>query len=413
MGDVYQLAYRVIACLGPEDAYSKLALSTLAYLGTQVEYDEVGYTSFWSPDAEQRKWNMSSFELPYQPTTWTAIGMLLGRPWFSRLWIAQEILRANKAPGAQIQAGFDTIASPHFQRAIICLYWKSTLQESLQGISLAIRDTFDLIRPKKNVIFGSLMVQMQIKQCKDSRDKLYGILGLAPQRFAMKIKPDYRDTALASKVYQSAFLLHAEHVQRLELFSHCFPERHLSSMPSWVPEFSAPQPMLRILRSQFVAGASHAHLTYRAESPTVLTVCGIRYGIVNRVTEPLPRSTSRNNAINHVRQWQPLELDTAIYQPTGQTLRRAYAVTLLCGLVDDLRPNFGYPSAVDWERQNWTDALFSYCESSPDQKKSDPNLTNEVMKYVERALAYCSHRMFFEAAQGCFGLAPTETRIGT
>jgi len=98
MGHIYQLASRVLVWLGPESNNSNLALSTLKYLGTQVEVTR-GFHFVPSPNCTEFEWfhsTMSRMTLPYDDDTWQAINDLLGSSWFERLWIIQEIQLANR-----------------------------------------------------------------------------------------------------------------------------------------------------------------------------------------------------------------------------------------------------------------------------------------------------------------------------
>jgi hypothetical protein len=90
MGKIYKFAERVIVWLGPEFPSSKLTMSTLEFLGRQVELTK-DYNRFRSPSSDEPDWNNSMHPLPYSVETLEAIFDLLGRSWFSRLWILQEI----------------------------------------------------------------------------------------------------------------------------------------------------------------------------------------------------------------------------------------------------------------------------------------------------------------------------------
>ena len=89
MADIYKFARRVVVWLGPETSNSKLALSTLGYLGQQMETGR-DRTRYRSPDAAELDWFRAACPLPYDSKTWEAVAALLNRDYFTRLWIWQE-----------------------------------------------------------------------------------------------------------------------------------------------------------------------------------------------------------------------------------------------------------------------------------------------------------------------------------
>jgi hypothetical protein len=78
MGKIYKFAERVIVWLGPEFPSSKLTMSTLEFLGRQVELTK-DYNRFRSPSCDEPDWNNSMHPLPYSVETLEAIFDLLGR----------------------------------------------------------------------------------------------------------------------------------------------------------------------------------------------------------------------------------------------------------------------------------------------------------------------------------------------
>ncbi len=109
MNEVYQIAHQVFAWLGPASQDSRLALSTLEYLGKQFEFIPSLRACLQSPDAEINRWWDPSCELPYEQDIWAALDALFSRTWFGRLWVVREIQLANTQPGVIVYCGHDTI----------------------------------------------------------------------------------------------------------------------------------------------------------------------------------------------------------------------------------------------------------------------------------------------------------------
>jgi hypothetical protein len=119
MAEIYEQASRVVVWLGPGDNSSALAIKTLDYLGRQV----VTTTDMWmfcTPDSEEPYWCEANCKLPYDERTWEAISELLARPWFTRVWVIQEIQLANH--DAVMQCGAHEISWSNFRKAIVTLW---------------------------------------------------------------------------------------------------------------------------------------------------------------------------------------------------------------------------------------------------------------------------------------------------
>lgn len=131
----------------------------------------------------------------------------------------------------------------------------------------------------------------------------------------------------------------------------------------------------------------------------------MRFGIVNHITEALPSRLDSWEAIDHIRQWQPHDLDTGTYGPTGETLRKAYAITLICNGLKEREPGWIISSTDEWVQQEWDQALFGK-HASGVQGSSDIRSDTVV------ALQCCGDRLFFRTDDGYIGLAPADTRFG-
>lgn len=103
MGSIYLRAEKVIAWLGPEDATIPDALSVLdrlAVLGRDTDFTEESQTAlahiderlFLHPEEHKEKLGIE----PIQFREWLCFLAFLSRPYFSRVWIVQEITLARK-----------------------------------------------------------------------------------------------------------------------------------------------------------------------------------------------------------------------------------------------------------------------------------------------------------------------------
>jgi hypothetical protein len=119
MSNVYSSAFRVVVWLGVASADSTLAMENLCYFGKQL----VMTKDHWRlprPGGVEGSWAENKCILPYSQEVWAAIGNLLDRPWYSRVWIIQEIQLAEH--GALLHCGQDQMPWSYFRSAVTCLW---------------------------------------------------------------------------------------------------------------------------------------------------------------------------------------------------------------------------------------------------------------------------------------------------
>ena len=95
VGKIHSLADRVVIWIGQQSNDSTPALSMLERFGEQVEYLVDGYYGD-APGAAEPDWWDPEVPLLYDEKIWSAIISLFKRPWYSRIWILQEVLLANQ-----------------------------------------------------------------------------------------------------------------------------------------------------------------------------------------------------------------------------------------------------------------------------------------------------------------------------
>ncbi|GAB7359840.1 hypothetical protein MBLNU230_g7369t1 [Neophaeotheca triangularis] len=403
MYDIYRLAHNGTLWLGREDAASKETLRTLQYLGSQVVAEAGTGLLFCSPDAEEENWYDPDVELPYLPEQWDGIRAMLQRPWFYRLWVIQEI-----QPGAEVRCGHDVVPVAAFTEAIYCLYSKARLPIDLRQYLEQATGTMARLPA---LCFTRLLYRAStFKACTDPRDKIYGLLGLAPRKFASSVRVDYEGSNTAADVFAMTTLNHASITERFEHFHNCIPAgRIMQDAPSWVPDWYSDLPYETYIPALFATNTSRSHHSYSyikrdgKERPDVLKIQGLRCATVSNVTDSLPLRLHTPEAIAHVRKWQPTDLETAIYQPTGEPLRKAYALTINCSIVKEREPDWILSSTEEWVKQDFNEALFG-------QAGTAEWVESKCRRDVLDALQCCAGRAFFQTREGYIGLGPEDSR---
>jgi hypothetical protein len=182
---------------------------------------------------------------------------LLQRPWWSRVWVLQEVVLAQKVT---IHCGGATLGDESFESLVkdpkyitefndvvldnvvfsVCDEFLWTLSDALHRIR---HSRGQKQSPSKDI---SLMFTMTLglgvsSYCSDPRDSIYGFLGLADSSITSEIQPDY--TISASRVFQNTAVKLTLSLRSLLLFGLTkFRADRIIKVPSWVPDWQRIEP---------------------------------------------------------------------------------------------------------------------------------------------------------------------------
>jgi len=281
MRDIFRLAIRVIVWLGLADNHSNLAIRVLRTIGQRAQWG----ARIFKPCPDHLV-SPQDFEDPTYGTPWNvwveeAIYHLGARSWFSRVWTVQEFQLGNK--DCVVQCGNASISRRCFRMACTRLmdrsFWfhNHDFQNRLARMVQSIADMS--LDP-----WGRILGRASEKYCTDSRDKIYGTLGLLRQSI-LDIQPDY--TAPVAEIYKTAMLQHVKAVGRLALLDHCYIGTKLRGSPSWVPNWEVGSDGMFMSHNGWSAsGFSSSSWT----QPDANTLCveGVRLGAVTAISPLLP-----------------------------------------------------------------------------------------------------------------------------
>jgi hypothetical protein len=338
MREIYKYADRVVVWLGISSEKSALALSTLEYLGKQVEVTR-DHAILPSPDCTEPQL-VNTVELPFDEGLWQAVLEILERPWFERVWVVQEIQLGS--PTSMVQCGEYQISWYLIRRAIfhLCTGGAKPIAELGYIVSL-----FSDVRGDP---LPALLHYCNRLKCSDPLDKVYGILGLAPPLVASKIHPSYELSA--PEAYKTTFLSHLETVRRLELLDHCHTHSQVVQSPSWVPDWSVPRNAFTYMEMTLVSsGCSSAHYKYTA--PNTLEVLGVQCFKIRTVVQPRVGgseegsdseewSVSGEGEVSGSEEGSSYLGGTAklkrLFYPTGELLLDAYVDVFYLGKIEEM-----------------------------------------------------------------------------
>lgn len=120
MSSIYSLATRVVAWIGEEENESPLAMKMINKIGESIVVNWPAYTMKPALEGhESSHWAQVRRNLPLDARQISAVSHLLGRSWFGRIWIWQEIHLGP--PSSVLLSGRDEILWEVFSNAIFCL----------------------------------------------------------------------------------------------------------------------------------------------------------------------------------------------------------------------------------------------------------------------------------------------------
>ncbi|KAI8631090.1 HET-domain-containing protein [Xylariaceae sp. FL1651] len=331
MGQIFSLAGRVVAWLGPSFPDSSLALTTLSSIGQQLEWtrDKVPLPS---PQCSHPDWHSEKVCLPFGTKEFAAITQLCKAEYFGRLWVVQELQLGNAE--SIIKCGSEEIPWPLFRRAVLCIHYKP------DGIPPDLRDTLfipaELCNYLRNSSIRHMLYYYSGRECADDKDNVYGLMNLLDSDISNCIIVDYSRSTSVLDAFQQVFLAFTEQEQRVAQLQ-CSGRRYgetsaraASAWPTWLPNWS--QFVYLTVPFELGFGASSTSAA-RAKyiSPHKIEIKGVSLGTISIVSEPLDHEQGFLGVVEMLKGLGLEQLRVSRYI-TGGTLLDAYLQTILRGV---------------------------------------------------------------------------------
>ncbi|KAH7177097.1 heterokaryon incompatibility protein-domain-containing protein [Dactylonectria macrodidyma] len=390
MGRIYSFASRVVVWLGPEDGDNAHAISVAQDLGDEVEVTVDG-SLLPAPGASQSDWWDPLLPLRFDERTWSAFLSLFQRNWFSRVWVVQETLLANRH--TIVHCGRLTIQWVTLQKAMAVLAAKRNSPSDLK--STLQYQGFGILSPARRTLLRLLSFARH-RQCKEPHDKLYGILSLLSRPMTVLISPDY--TLPPYQAFMEASRAHLSITHRLEFLTFCWVQQRSQDGPSWVPNWAAP-PMnrlffFRVLATRQASGLSAADVSFPALN--TMEVKGVRCCCVDSVYSIA--AGSPKDVFRTIRSWEPIDLQTGTYIGGGPMLD-AFLEVVFQGCFRERWPGADYwPSLLEL-RENYVAVL---------AKDDDSNET--ILRCLGNGVA--NDAVYFTTKEGYVGVSQLGIRSG-
>ena len=387
MADIYTISNRVVVWLGEEGNNSTVALQTLERLNTKIEVSYPQRTMKpTSKQASESHWADGQAPLPFTEFEWSAINDLLGRTWFERLWVWQEIRLANR--DAILICGYDSIEWERFRSAVYCINTKP-FSHDLDGFAQRIYRAFELSDCRSYFKFIDIAEKTRFCKCTDAKDRVYALLSMIAVKENPRIEPDY--TKSLQEIYQDLAIKDMKQSKDLRLLQSCKMLKSTQGMPTWVTDWSIPRSAMR-LRYCRAAGITKADIGFPRDG--ILRVKGLQVATIHQID------------VVRVQEGPSIE-------DIGKELRRlvsrfsvkddryeAFCRTICTNVFSD---GFNPPLKYLPDSQKLITAFYEALISQPDSLAT----VSEYLKYHSNIIAeVLSGRSFFSTPEGHFGLAP-------
>ena len=360
MGQIYSKASQVVVWLGLADNETALAFHLIESVGEQVveQVQKMGTDVAGNFIRECYPLDLSSADSP----EWIAFRNLFKRPWFSRLWIFQEVVLAQKAlfvcgKFSQSLRALTAICEsvkavdrqvPDHQSHIkevdefLSFVWFCQMIKSDQWGAASTRQDgsfhLDLL---------NLMKRLMGQKSSLPHDFVYALLGIAKDVQALSIPIDYTQTFRDLFVYMSkSFVKNYCDLTVLSLVSigpsDTIPRAGPRTLPSWVPDYryaignnnrrvSGGSRIVKHGRNRHYNSTGSSRESAILGSSHILVVNGIFVGKIDLLSDPdnnMEDEASIGLNVVSGGQWSRMAERCAyggLYAPTGEAIKQAFA----------------------------------------------------------------------------------------
>ena len=407
MADIYRLATKAVVWLGPVEDDSDEAMSLLIHLSSEVPHpDRFGQSTAIS-DSNQT-WAELLDQFPDVDRGLEALGRLINRDWFERLWIRQEIFFTSDV--ASVQCGHKQMSWKSFRNAIWLLRHSSQDQDVYRRWYKAHEERFRLLLR----IFYTTPVSLRWlrdnfrgTKCSDQRDRIYATLSLLfPEEQRLGIVPDYSLSPL--EIYKDAMARYIQSVQQLSILRDVVPSpaSQQPGWPSWVPDWSVTVDSKTPDHVLLASGPLKGYVTYQGNS--TIRAAGVRIGVVERVWSLSDQKYPNAPVSRFIRESVPRDSGEQPY-PAGGSLLEAYTYTLTEG---DIEESFYGPVSWHFASMDMVKTLIESIHSMNDEELERRRPEDEEKGALHVIGHVLKHRAVFRTEDGYIGVGPKHTVPG-
>jgi hypothetical protein len=360
MSSIYSEASRTVVWLGVAKDESVVALRFFGDLAIEhLESNKRGdslQTGSLNP-------NQRPYPLPFSDHRVVAVRMFLNQPWFTRIWVAQEVGVATKAV---MVCGRLSLDWDLFHLGYEIAKYKDLLASVVGAADLERIDTLSFAKETKKDLL-ELLIKFRTWRATNPRDKVFALYGLSSSDIVqMRLLPDYTiDPAELWKRVARAFIRISGN---LDIFSGCRGDQLDSTrIPSWAPNWNEEWPHAQTLHvfqeteltpNAFRASGGSKASVFVSDDDRALCLMGhvtdkiVQLGDVHEMRDDLPVTTRTFLASHELfLRDERIALEQAEKYPTGEDHMAVYWQTLAAGQM------FNTYEETEEEFNNWYQAL--------------------------------------------------------
>ena len=369
---IYGQAKHTIVWFGPGSELSKRAIQLMIEMKNTLKPQDNPWFIEKSKDILYARCGATAHPMTHllnRLEAWEALTYLLNVPWWTRVWVAQEI-KLSKDP--ILLWGEDDLFWIHCEEAMgMTNLWlglvaydrefkdshsQSELRKGMQN-ALAVVELCQSHRPeepKRGLLH--LMDSFAPNEATDPRDKVYALLGLATDNHSESMIPNYESPV--SVVYAESVKDIISREGNLQVLSYCsglFTTRD-TALPSWAPDWksraydSKRPPEQRhltlyqidgVIRRPYVSAKPEEYVSRAAgDSPPAVGFCkqmrtlytvGIRVDVIFKTSNTRSAAWVPDEALDGWSTLSGYHDHTNFYPPTGQLRADACIETLAVG----------------------------------------------------------------------------------
>jgi len=398
MRDIYANADKVIVWLGEESENSGIAMHILEDMSSGfVDYKTFGY----EPS------RCKAEEVQMEVELWQPVTELFHRPFWSRVWIVQEIALAKEA---LVCCGWRSIQWATLETALYRLLHSNRVDyepfktEVYHRVFSLRLEREDFKHPRVRVHFSDLLYRQRFRKLSEQRDIIYSIIGIAKDIFPGTIVPDYSQPA--QRVYQNATRSVILDTGRLDMLSHVLLQFNISEFPSWVRDWEKPSAVIPFFKGLagenfYQASRNSRVIAKSSEDLDIFTLQGFQYDNIVQIFEFVEVDIWRG-----LHSWKEMaRLDQEQLRPyiSGGDLFNAFWRSLVANQALEHDEEHEVVKAPEKE-QMIAERLLGLRPCSEDVVGEE-----DLLSFVRRMRPKIKYRRMILTRMGYLGLAPPET----
>jgi Heterokaryon incompatibility protein (HET) len=250
MRHIYKEAKNVLIWLGDASAAEEGAIAIMPAIARILEQAAAEGPEIRA--AMPETFDAVGLPPPSHPV-WPALGTLMNRAWFRRLWTLQEVVLPEKTrvlcgqreiSWAELAFFGATVAKNYRQRII---NWTITGDSQIDTTELHGYDAIRVVNYCREALKASVMgVPLCVLLCATRRrqaanpvDMIFGMLGMAAPGLTKELAIDV--SARPKDVYLAFAKYYIRHEVNECLLNHTTSRDNVESLPSWCPNFGSPE----------------------------------------------------------------------------------------------------------------------------------------------------------------------------